>query len=57
MPSLSLLYDLTQKTNFIEGDILEIGSAWGSSTVLLSFASNLYRQSRDKKAGLVYILK
>lgn len=48
---LSLLYDLLIKTKKIKGDILEIGSAFGRSTVLLGLASKKMIWSIDPHTG------
>jgi len=53
---LSLLYDLAQRIKKIDGDILEIGSAWGRSTVLLALATNKQVWSIDPHTGgIAYI--
>lgn len=53
---LSVLFDLAQKTDCLEGDILEIGSAWGRSTVLLGYATRKPIWSIDPHTGgLAYI--
>ena len=55
---LSLLYTLLHKTAHIEGDILEIGSAWGRSTVLLGLTSPKVIWSIDPHTGgLAYVQK
>jgi len=54
---LSLLYDLAQQTEKINGDILEIGSAWGRSTVLLAFASTKIIWSIDPHTGGIAYIK
>lgn len=48
---LSSLFDLAVKTDCYDGDILEIGSAWGRSTVLLGFASRKLIWSIDPHTG------
>ncbi len=55
---LSLLFDLVRKTECLPGDILEIGSALGRSTVLLGLASSKIIWSIDPHTGgLAYINK
>jgi predicted O-methyltransferase YrrM len=55
---LAKLYDLVKSTEHLEGDILEIGSAWGRSTVLLGLASKKRIISIDPHTGgLLYIQK
>ena len=55
---LALLWDLAGKVEGVEGDILEIGSAWGRSTVLLGHASGKKIWSIDPHTGgLIYISK
>jgi predicted O-methyltransferase YrrM len=52
------LFDLVQESEHLEGDILEIGSAWGRSTVLLGLASKKKIWSIDPHTGgLAYIQK
>lgn len=48
---LSLLYDLVKKTEMLDGDILEVGSAWGRSTVLLGLTSSKMIWSVDPHTG------
>jgi predicted O-methyltransferase YrrM len=48
---LSLLFYLAEKTAGLGGDILEIGSAWGRSTVLLGYASKKSIWSIDPHTG------
>lgn len=48
---LSVLYDIAYRTNTLEGDILEIGSAWGRSAVLLGHASRKLIWSIDPHTG------
>jgi len=53
---LSLLYDLVKQTEILDGDILEIGSAWGRSTVLLGLATKKKIWSIDPHTGgIAYI--
>ena len=53
---LGMLYDLAQQTRALSGDILEIGSAWGRSTVLLGKATRKTIWSIDPHTGgLAYI--
>jgi predicted O-methyltransferase YrrM len=53
---LGLLYDLSRKIQDLDGDILEIGSAWGRSTILLGKASHKMIWSIDPHTGgLAYI--
>jgi predicted O-methyltransferase YrrM len=55
---LTKLFDLVQETEHLDGDILEIGSAWGRSTVLLGLASKKNIWSIDPHTGgLAYIQK
>lgn len=57
-PKLSRMFDLVQATEHLNGDILEIGSAWGRSTVLLGLASEKSIWSIDPHTGgLAYIRK
>jgi predicted O-methyltransferase YrrM len=51
LQKLSLLYDLAAQTNSLWGDILEIGSAWGRSAVLLGHASGKRIWSIDPHTG------
>ena len=46
-----MLYDLVVDVCQIEGDLLEIGSAWGRSTVLLALASKRTVWSIDPHTG------
>jgi hypothetical protein len=48
---LSLLCDIATRINELDGDILEIGSAWGRSVVLLGYASNKHIWSIDPHTG------
>jgi len=48
---LSVLYDIAYRTSKLEGDILEIGSAWGRSAVLLGHASRKPIWSIDPHTG------
>ena len=48
---LSVLYDIALRTSVLEGDILEIGSAWGRSAVLLGYASSKNIWSIDPHTG------
>lgn len=48
---LSALYDIAYRTSALEGDILEIGSAWGRSAVLLGLASKKLIWSIDPHTG------
>ncbi len=48
---LASLFDLAVKTDGYDGDILEIGSAWGRSTVLLGYASRKLIWSIDPHTG------
>lgn len=48
---LSVLYDLAKRTGALDGDILEIGSAWGRSAVLLGRASTKTIWSIDPHTG------
>jgi len=53
---LAMLYDLVQQSAVIPGDILEIGSAWGRSTILLGLASQIDIWSIDPHTGgLAYV--
>jgi predicted O-methyltransferase YrrM len=55
---LSKLFDLVQETENLDGEILEIGSAWGRSTVLMGLASKKRIWSIDPHTGgLAYIQK
>jgi len=54
---LSLLFDLAQQTAKLDGDILEIGSAWGRSTVLLALATTKKIWSIDPHTGGVAYIK
>jgi predicted O-methyltransferase YrrM len=56
LQKLSLLHDLAAQTDSLEGDILEIGSAWGRSAVLLGHASRKTIWSVDPHTGgIAYI--
>lgn len=48
---LSVLYDIARRTRALDGDILEIGSAWGRSAVLLGHASIKTIWSIDPHTG------
>ena len=48
---LSVLFHVARTTCSLEGDILEIGSAWGRSAVLLGYASNKNIWSIDPHTG------
>ncbi|WP_419767641.1 class I SAM-dependent methyltransferase [Arcobacter sp.] len=48
---LNLIFDLIQKIEHLNGDILEIGSAWGRSTVLIALSSNKKVWSIDPHTG------
>lgn len=48
---LSVLYDIATRTSMLEGEILEIGSAWGRSAVLLGYASGKHIWSIDPHTG------
>jgi predicted O-methyltransferase YrrM len=48
---LSVLFDLAKKAERLDGDILEIGSAWGRSTVLLGLSSHKTIWSIDPHTG------
>jgi predicted O-methyltransferase YrrM len=48
---LSLLHDLAVQADSLEGDILEIGSAWGRSAVLLGLSSRKCIWSIDPHTG------
>lgn len=48
---LSVLYDIAHQTSSLSGDILEIGSAWGRSTILLGYASIKHIWSIDPHTG------
>lgn len=55
---LSLMFDLLQQCVKVEGDILEIGSAWGRSAVMLGLSSPKTLWSIDPHTGgLHYIRK
>lgn len=55
---LSKLFELVQETESLSGDILEIGSAWGRSTVLLGLSSKKRIWSIDPHTGgLAYLRK
>jgi len=54
---LSLLYDLVKETSGIKGDILEIGSAFGRSTVLFGLSSNKKVWSIDPHTGGRYFIE
>lgn len=51
LQKLSLLHDLVAETDSLDGDILEIGSAWGRSAVLLGHASEKRIWSIDPHTG------
>lgn len=48
---LEQLYDLVQSVDSVDGDILEIGSAWGRSAILLLTASKKKFYSIDPHTG------
>jgi predicted O-methyltransferase YrrM len=48
---LSVLYRIARETGALDGDILEIGSAWGRSAVLLGHASAKQIWSIDPHTG------
>ena len=48
---LSVLYRMARETRALDGDILEIGSAWGRSAVLLGLASAKRIWSIDPHTG------
>lgn len=48
---LSVLYDIASQTSLLVGDILEIGSAWGRSAILLGHASSKHIWSIDPHTG------
>ena len=48
---LSFLYDLAKRTSSLEGDILEIGSAWGRSLIALAYACDKKIWSIDPHTG------
>jgi predicted O-methyltransferase YrrM len=48
---LSMLYDVAVRTSTLEGEILEIGSAWGRSAILLGYASSKKIWSIDPHTG------
>lgn len=48
---LCVLFHVAKTTRGLEGDILEIGSAWGRSTVLFGYASNKNIWSIDPHTG------
>jgi FkbM family methyltransferase len=48
---LSKLFDLVQETAHLDRDILEIGSAWGRSTILLGLSSSKKIWSIDPHSG------
>lgn len=53
---LSILYDLAQQAGKLDGDVLEIGSAWGRSTVLLGLTTKKKIWSIDPHTGgIAYI--
>jgi len=54
---LSLLYDLAQRTKKLDGDILEIGSAWGRSTVLLALGTTKKIWSIDPHTGGIAFIR
>lgn len=54
---LSLLYDLVEKTKTVNGDILEIGSAFGRSTVLFGLSSKKKIWSIDPHSGGIYFIE
>jgi len=48
---LSVLFQIASQVRMLEGDILEIGSAWGRSAVLLGYASTKHIWSIDPHTG------
>lgn len=48
---LSVLYDIALRTSVLDGDVLEIGSAWGRSAILLGYASSKHIWSIDPHTG------
>lgn len=48
---LSVLFHIASRVRLLEGDILEIGSAWGRSAVLLGHASSKQIWSIDPHTG------
>lgn len=48
---LSFLYDMAKRTSPLEGDVLEIGSAWGRSSVVLGYACSKKIWSIDPHTG------
>ena len=48
---LSVLYAIARQTSALEGEILEIGSAWGRSAILLGHASSRQIWSIDPHTG------
>lgn len=48
---LSVLYDIAIRVGMLDGEILEIGSAWGRSAVLLGYASKKHIWSIDPHTG------
>jgi predicted O-methyltransferase YrrM len=54
---LAILYRMAIETEVLEGDILEIGSAWGRSTVLFGLASKKNIWSIDPHTGGVAFIK
>ena len=54
---LGVLVDLLDKTEKLDGDILEIGSAWGRSTVLLGLSSEKAIWSIDPHTGGVAFMR
>jgi predicted O-methyltransferase YrrM len=48
---LSFLYNLAKHTSSLEGDILEIGSAWGRSLIVMSYACDKKIWSIDPHTG------
>ncbi|MDQ3046990.1 MAG: class I SAM-dependent methyltransferase [Bacteroidota bacterium] len=55
---LSFMYDQLNSVKSLDGDILEIGSAWGRSVVMMGLASTRKIWSIDPHTGgIAYILK
>ena len=48
---LSVLFQIASRVSMLDGDILEIGSAWGRSAVLLGYASSKHIWSIDPHTG------
>jgi predicted O-methyltransferase YrrM len=55
---LTLVAKLLRSTESLDGDILEIGSAWGRSTVMMGLSSRKKIWSIDPHTGgIAYILR